>query len=284
MIIAKIQGGIGNQMFQYATGKHLAILNNTELKLDVSSFNEDSLGRKYELHNFNISKRLASREEIRRVINKTLLGSIFSFSKNSSIIKQRFLEYDTEVLKKQDKDIYFDGYWQSEKYFLQIRNHILKEFTLKAANDFNQKFEHILNKIKALDSVGVHVRRGDYVNSHFGQSNYRNIHSEGYYNKAFDLVSGKIKDAVFFMFSDDIEWCKNEYKEVKDLIFIESHQPHEDLILMSSCKHQITANSSFSWWAAWLNNYPQKIIVAPDKWFHNDWNTKDLMPASWTRI
>ncbi|MFA6922783.1 MAG: alpha-1,2-fucosyltransferase [Bacteroidales bacterium] len=280
MIIVKLQGGIGNQMFQYAIGKHIAILNNMELKLDISSFEKDSLNRKYELHNFNISESIASEKEIKKIINKRF----FAFSQNNTIIKQRFFEYDAEVLKKYNNNIYLDGFWQSEKYFFQIKNIIQKEFTLKYANDFNKNFEHILNKTETLNSVAVHVRRGDYVNSKFGQNNYRNIHSEGYYKKAFEIISKKTSAPVYFMFSDDIEWCKNEFKKIKDLIFIESHKPHEDLILMSLCKHQITANSSFSWWAAWLNNNPYKTIIATDKWFYNNWNTINLISENWTKI
>jgi len=271
MIIIKLIGGLGNQMFQYAAGRRAAHINKTELKLDISWFQnpEGAIKRDYLLNIFNIQESFANKEEI----NKLKGGN--------QGLWQRLCK---KFFKIKD-NVYLEGYWQSEKYFKDIENIIRKEFTFKAAPDnVNQK---MLDRITSCDSISIHIRRGDYVVD--GKTNrFHGVCDLDYYFKAVGLVAKQVKAPHFFVFSDDPTWVKQNLHLEFPCVYVDQNfgkKDYEDLRLMLSCQHNIIANSSFSWWAAWLNANPDKIIIAPKKWFAGkSIDTDDLVPASWIRL
>jgi hypothetical protein len=291
MIIVRLLGGLGNQMFQYAAGRNLALTNNTELKLDITGY-EKQTGitlRKYMLHVFNIQEKLASKSEINKLKKNSLIWKfvrkINPYFKNNSYIEEKCFHFDPNILDMSD-NIYLNGSWQSEKYFSDISDIIRREFTFK--NNLNKINNQILTTINGVNSVSLHIRRGDYVSNPVA-SQILGVLSLDYYNNALAFITKKVKDAQVFVFSDDIVWAKKNLKTTLPISFIDHHKenmvPHEDLMLMSCCKHHIIANSSFGWWGAWLSDNPQKIVVAPKRWFNNpNLNTKDLIPQDWITL
>ncbi len=280
MIIIKIIGGLGNQMFQYALGRALSIKNNVEFKMDLSGFESYKL-HDYSLKHFNITENIATFKEIKSIKNKKLLQL---FYRHSSQIIEKYFYYDSAILKVIDK-VYLDGYWQSEKYFNDISEVIRKDFTVKHQQAGRNK--EIAELIEDSNSVSLHIRRGDYVSNKITNT-VHGLCNLDYYNRAIIYIAEKFSNLHFFVFSDDPIWTK-KYISVKENITYVDHNKadknYEDLRLMSQCKHHIIANSSFSWWGAWLNQNPDKIVIAPRKWFNEDSiDTKDLIPESWIRL
>lgn len=289
MVIIKLQGGLGNQMFQYALGRSLAEKNKIDFKLDLSFYNKEknNLHRNYSLKYFNIIENIAEEDELKktkeyRQKNKLIYFFYRIFSKKNIVyVKENFFYFGKDILKIKN-NAYLDGYWQSEKYFKNIESIIKQEFTLK--NKLDSRLENLVEDIKNTNSVSIHIRRGDYITNQKTNSVHGTC-SLDYYQTAIEHINNKIKNPIFFIFSDDIEWVKNNLKTEFPTFFIEGNKDYEDLILMSYCKHNIIANSSFSWWGAWLDHNPNKIVIAPKKWFNvNNINTSDLLPNSWINL
>ncbi len=296
MIIVYLTGGLGNQMFQYALGRKLSIINKTELRLDTSWFDSGNFSttpREYELNIFNIKAELATGNDIRKLKEPytnpffrmlySRYNSILPYYKRN-IVEENQFDFDKNILKTGD-NTFFYGYWQSDKYFYDIRNELLNDFTLK--NDLSEKNAELAVIIDKCESVSIHVRRADYVSD----TRIHNVHgvcSESYYDNAIRYLSVILTRPVFFIFSDDIEWCKTHLKFDGKKYFISHNTGNTscfDMRLMSLCRHNIIANSSFSWWSAWLNTNPGKIIIAPQTWFRDpSKNTKDLIPDTWQRL
>jgi hypothetical protein len=269
MITVKFTGGLGNQMFQYALGRRLSLDRKTELSFDTSWY-EKSPDRAFTLYNFQIAgKPMTKFEKIKRL-----------FSAN---IKEKSLFFDKKILSANNNS-FLDGYWQSPKYFEDIEDILQKDFTLKKPQ--GKKYDEMLRKIMFGNSVSLHVRRGDYLAVKNTQI-YALCTSE-YYVGAVNHIREKTGDMQIFVFSDDTEWVKKNLKFNAPMFFVsEEHlADFQELMLMSACKHNITANSTFSWWGARLNKNPQKIITAPQKWFAfpNEGNEKDLVPENWIRL
>jgi len=285
MIIIKLNGGLGNQLFQYSLGRKLSIKNNDVFKLDLSDFTKDN-PRSYGLGKFNIIENFASDKDINKIKKSgvwKLVDKLKPYCKRS-VIKYKGYDFDPNILKLSG-NFYLDGYWQSEKYFQDIKNIIRKEVTLK--NPIENKYADLISQIKNTNSVSIHIRRGDYItNKKF--SKVYNLLDEKYYQKAVKFIAEKINDPFFFIFSDDINWVKQNLNIPYPKIFVSGENEiknYEELILMSLCKHNIIANSSFSWWGAWLNQNPSKIVISPDKWFNDKISdAKDLIPPEWIRI
>lgn len=293
MIIVKLIGGLGNQMFQYSCGRFLANKHNTELKLDISGFDEQTNGtpRKYELGLFNIKAGFATENYIefcKKTRKNKLPRVLRKILKQPKIIQgeytQCFYHYNEDVAKLPD-NVYLDGYWQSEKYFKPIENVIKQEFSLN--HDISEENKKFLALIKSCNAVSLHIRRGDYVKD----NNINNVHgtcSLDYYYNAINYIARKTQNPHFFLFSDDIEWVKNNIQINYPVTIIDCNNDscgYFDMMLMKDCKHNIIANSSFSWWGAWLNSNDNKIVIAPQKWFNNfDADTKDLIPNLWVRL
>lgn len=283
MIIINLKGGLGNQMFQYAFGRAFSVKNDVEMKLDVSGYPRQSL-RIYCLSAFNIKENIATDSEICE--HKYPLGII---SKGWRFFKQRILrefskDYQPELLDYRDR-YYFDGFFQSEKYFLSIREILLREFTL--IKDLSPEAKAVVAMIEeASMPVSLHIRRGDYASV----PTTRKIHDvcgPDYYQKAAETIANGFPEAKFFIFSDDIPWVKENISLPYPVVYVSAPNisDYEELHLMSLCTHHIIANSSFSWWGAWLDPNPDKIVIAPKKWTNivpDD--HPNIIPESWTRI
>jgi hypothetical protein len=252
MIIVRIIGGIGNQMFQYAYAKALE-KSGKKVKLDLSKIKYYKLHGGYQLHKYNINLQEAN--------------SISTFLSKIGIpktVKEKSLLFDKNI-KEIDKNAYVKGYFQTEKYFKEIRKTLLKEFTITKDNSESTK-SYVQQITNSQNSCSLHIRRGDYVSN----KKTNNIHgtcSLDYYKKAIATIKKKQKNIQFYIFSDDIVWTKKNLI-VKNAIYVDHKcSPHEDMYLMSLCKNNITANSSFSWWGAWLNKNQDKIVISPKQWF-----------------
>ncbi len=290
MVLTKLIGGLGNQLFQYAAGRNLSVKLQSELKIDHSFLESETKGeytkRHYELGMFNCIQTRASEEEIKAIshLQKTdllsKLKNIF-LPNGTTIFTEKEFTYTSQI-EKLSGDIYLNGYWQSEKYFAVIREILLKEFSLK--QPLCKEGEIFKNKILSDNqSVSIHFRRGDYVHLTSAGA-FHGTTELDYYHSAIAILKTKITTSSFYIFSDDIKWVKENFK-IDKATYVEGLKSHEDLELMKNCKHNITANSSFSWWAAWLNTNSEKIIIAPKQWFKDkNINTNDLIPSNWLRI
>lgn len=293
MVIVKLMGGLGNQLFQYAAGRRLAFVHETRLKLDASALDNGAYRtiRQYGMGPFNVQQALATEKDI-ATLTRHDSGLFRSFlykvaGKNvhppASYIKEAHYHFDPAILELPD-NVYLDGYWQSELYFSDIADVLRDELiVVEPPSGRNAELAH---EILSSQAVSLHVRRGDYVSDPV-TSQLHGTCDLGYYKRAVAYIEKYISNPVFFLFSDDPAWVRENLRLPYPMHVIDhngENRAHEDLRLMSMCRHHIIANSSFSWWGAWLNPSPEKIVVAPRKWFHNDIITTDLIPNGWVRI
>ena len=285
MIYVRIRGGLGNQLFQYSAARSLADRLNVNLGLDTREYNAGSpfeMGLKH----FNIRAEFNPKGLIKHRKNgfsKYILDIALGNHKN--VYKETNLSFNNLFHSLPNKT-YLKGYWQSEKYFENNQKNIFKD--LQIITPQSKKNIKILENISKTNSVSLHIRRGDYVTN----SAYNMKHgtcSLDYYKKSVDYLSKSLnKNFTIFAFSDDPEWVFKNLKLPMDIQFIEhnsSKKNYEDLRLMSQCNHNIIANSSFSWWGAWLNRSPKRTIISPKKWYV-DKNIKniDIIPNNWVKI
>ncbi|MDI6034176.1 alpha-1,2-fucosyltransferase [Flavobacterium sp. LB2P84] len=295
MIIIKLQGGLGNQMFQYAFASILAKKNKTSVLIDRNSFEvtEKRHGytpRNFELNVFNNSYGQATASDIITFDNLSIIDKLkkklgLHYPKRYEEIAFNF-QSETLSIKA---PIYLTGYFQSYKYFTGFENYIKKKFSFPVdkLDEMNKK---LLITIKNSNTISIHVRRGDYVSDTLTQQFHGNCSLE-YYLEAIALLSSKSKDFILIFFSDDSQWVKEQFQNLPySKIFIDQNKNEnswKDMFLMSSCNHNIIANSSFSWWAAWLNENPEKIVIAPKHWYvesEAEKHTMDLIPSAWIRL
>ncbi len=289
MIIVKLIGGLGNQLFQYAAARRISYLNRIPLKLDISEFIRYKL-HKYSLMHFNIIEEMATPAEIQAFKPQSFFPRLAfrylsSFNMLSrSYVMERHFHFDPALLKI-NHGVYLDGYWQSEKYFLDIEEVIRKELSVKTPPDAGN--EQMMERIRNEAAVSLHIRRADYVTNNHTLA----VHgccSLDYYHHAVTLMAEKVESPHFFIFSDDPAWAKSNLQLPFQVTFVTHNGPdknYEDLRLMSLCRHNILANSTFSWWGAWLNAHPDKMVIAPKKWFNTEAiNPKDLLPEDWIKI
>jgi hypothetical protein len=290
MIIVRLIGGLGNQMFQYALGRHLAIKNNCTLKLDISGFKKYPL-RRYELDHFNIIGEIASPKDIENVSFpldrlSLLLNHFFKMKgvnkKTYFYVREKKIDFIPEILSLKDY-VYLAGYWQSYKYFSDISDIIKKDFSQK--NKPEKPINSLLNVIENCESVSLHIRRGDYVSNKRTNEIHGFIGLE-YYKKAIEIIQNNVSDPHFFVFSDDIVWAKMNINCSERITFMDGNlSNHEDFRLMTACKHHIIANSSFSWWTAWLTSDKNSIVIAPKNWFSGiAYKKEDRIPEEWLII
>lgn len=279
-------------MFQYALGKSLAIKNNTDLYLDLSWYESSgsSTQRKFGLDIFNTDFKIANAKLIsdtKPLAFKFLNTLLVRLKLGSVQARNYFVEGKigfNSSFKKIGKVCYINGYWQSYKYFQEYRDLVESDFTLtkKCLSQLNTSYlERIINN----NSVSIHVRRSDYTLNHS-----KSVHgtlSSDYYIDAIRIMQEKINSPCFFVFSDDIDWAKETFKDIDRCSVIRAQYDYLDLYLMSHCKNNIIANSSFSWWGSWLNSNPKKIVIAPYQWFSSEAmnkQTNDLIPETWLRL
>lgn len=282
-------------MFQYAVGRALALRAGAKLKLDTGYFGKyfvNATIRNYNLHVFNIVESFATENEIAEFKGnndffskvKRKLGWKVIPPRAESLIREKQFHFDAEILSLRD-NVYLHGYWQSEKYFIDAEDIIRQDFTFKIPpSEANQ---HIIDNIKKVNSVSIHIRRGDYI-THKRHSKVFSHCSLDYYSRGAKLVADRQPNPHYFVFSDDIGWAKENLKLKYPTTFVdindEAHS-YEDMRLMSLCNHNIIANSSFSWWGAWLNVNPKKVVIAPQNWCSDyKFNTQDRIPENWIKI
>lgn len=297
MIIAKLTGGLGNQMFQYAAARRLACLHNAALKLDISFLDKglnSTTPRTFLLNHLAVTASIATPHEVAEITGegKSALQSVLSrvctvmgmSQQCNGVFNERSFNFDPDVLALPD-NTYLAGYWQSEKYFQDIENIIRSEFV--SENNLESRNLETADLIKTTNSVALHVRRGDYV----ADAHVHKVHgvcSIDYYHRSVKKIADTVGKIHLFVFSDDPKWASENLVFPFPVMVINQNShatPYLDLQLMSLCKHHIVANSSFSWWGAWLANGSDKLVIAPDRWFNDpDFNTRDLIPSGWQRL
>lgn len=291
MIISKISHGLGNQLFQYAIARSLSIERNTALYLDSRYYNHTYASdtfRSFKLKHFNINYKLLDNSPALIYLSKsTKLFPGRSLTPFFKLIRDKEHGFDRNVSTEKSLIIYLSGFWQTEKYFSEIKEVLQEELTLKSgtSEQFESYKKQILNEPFP---VSLHIRRGDYVNNTQFSNQFGFIGLD-YYRRAIGMFREKTPGCKFFVFSDDLEWVKSNLDTGPEFIYVENTGENadlEDLMLMRTCSHHIIANSSFSWWGAWLNPKNDKIVVAPAKWYNNmpDLSTNELIPENWIKL
>lgn len=291
MIIVQLLGGLGNQLFQYAAARRLAEAKGTELKLDLSAFESYKL-REYKLDRFNIAASIATTEEISRFTRPTLRARLIKrlekkllpYYLQSDLIEKRRYHFDPNFLRSR-KTVYLKGYFQSPRYFLEIESLIRQEFCVKDVPDnLNKELGALIGNVNA---VSLHVRRGDYATNPVARS-YHGLLTISYYHSAIKIIAEKVVQPHFFVFSDDVAWVRDHLEIPSPVTFVEHNDAahdYEDLRLMALCKHHIIANSSFSWWGAWLSSNSAKMVFAPARWvLDSSIDASELLPSNWYRV
>ncbi len=297
IVVVRLIGGLGNQMFQYAAGRALALRCGAALKLDTSGFARPGTDtpRHYELDAFPISASIATAEDLacfglpqrplprwRRALRR-LLPEMAKAS-GCGVYRERSFGFDPG-LGHLRPPLYLDGYWQSEKYFADCADVLRREFTPQAP--LEPANAALAARIDQVNAVSLHVRRGDYV-SDPKTSRYHGTCSIDYFCRAVDYVAARVADPHLFVFSDDREWATANLRLPIPTTVVDVNPPdrgYRDMQLMARCRHHVLANSSFSWWGAWLDPSPDKIVVAPHRWFAvADAESEDRLPQAWVRV
>lgn len=278
MLVCKLQGGLGNQFFEYATGYALAKSRNCKMLLDISSFNVNKL-RKFELGDYSITSSTISEcmsaflEKKMSLYNKLHIGEKYRTG----------IEKVSHVYQDLSNARYLSGYYQHLDYFNNVRDELLREFTYDkdVLSDEERRFinewtEYINNN----ESVMIHVRRTDYLK----HKDVYNILDESYYEASMRYIEEIIDNPVYIVFSDDIEWCKNQdiFNKRENIKIVDSNEfnnPSIDMELMRVCKYFIIANSTYSWWGAYLSEKSRKVLIAPKNWFVSDTRNKNIQDA-----
>ncbi len=287
MNIVRISAGLGNQMFQYALYASMREVN-PDIAIDITEFKYRKHHQGYELQKiFNVNPTIATEKQIAQLSDssKSLWASmrrkIFGVKKcDGIVIKECGFNYIPNL--QQSKDCYFEGYWQSYKYFENIDEIVRSQF--KFLEPLAGKNVSCAAEIQSVESVSIHIRRGDYTKSRRWQ-NIGSICNTDYYNWAIASMESSVENTRYYVFSDDIEWVRRNLN-IPNATYVDwnsGEDSYNDMRLMSLCKHNIIANSSFSWWGAYLNSNEDKVVIAPSKWYR-DTPTPDILPPSWITI
>lgn len=289
VIMTKLIGGLGNQMFQYAIARRLALERAYRLKIDLTALRNDPL-RQFGLGDLRITGDVATEEEVSDFLHYCRRGkeadrTRLAFRPPAVEITEPHFHFAPACLLPQGS-VYLAGYWQSEKYFSSVAGCLREDLQVRtAAAGRNQE---MLDQINDCESVSVHFRRGDYA-SNPEANRVHGLLDLAYYYRAVEEVSLRLGRGIqLFIFSDDPQWVRENFRPALPATLVDwnaASNCHEDLRLMYHCKHQIVANSSFSWWGGWLNKNPDKIVVAPQRWFASPgYDSSDLIPTSWLRL
>ncbi|WP_337796381.1 alpha-1,2-fucosyltransferase [Agrobacterium rubi] len=287
MIITRIVGGLGNQMFQYAAGRALSLASGQPLKLDLTEMQRYKL-RPLQLDQFNIQGDVAGDQDLPVKQRKSLFGRMVTSFKNRNRIPQVIEKkpgFDRDILDIRGP-VHLSGYWQSEKYFDAYADMIRKDFSLR--EPFSAQRQKTLDLMQEAEfPISVHVRRGDYVTNPTANAIHGTCEPE-WYADAMQKMAARFGSPSFVVFSDDPDWARQNLKPVGPMVFVEPQtdgRDGEDIHLMAACHSHIIANSTFSWWGAWLNPRADKHVVAPAQWFRSEvHNNRDLVPDEWARI
>lgn len=273
MIVINLIGGLGNQMFQYAAAKAMALETGKKLKINTTHF------KKYTLHDYGLD--CFSIKDSPFSFYDKIVGRLKKYFLTVVYYSETEFQFNSSLFHIKANSIYLNGYFQSEKYFLKYRPQLLEAFQI--IKPLKSITTATLEEMKNQNSVSLHIRRGDYL-----LHEVHNTDKSEYYHEAVKLILSKIDNPIFYLFSDDMDWVKTNFKINGVMVYIDFNNAetnYEDMKLMSACKHNIIANSSFSWWSAWLNENPEKIVIAPKKWFNTDeHNFQDVIPESWIKL
>jgi hypothetical protein len=298
MIVAQLLGGLGNQMFEYACGRHLALLNQAELKLDVAllknrtPFNPDFVYRDFDLDMFDIQAGIATEDDIplypldRRIndIPYRLLHLLrvkrrgFDYVLEWPFNTYNRMVYRPDIMRRRG-NVYLAGYWASPKYFQEIREVLLADFSFR--DPISSHCLPLLQEIRSSEAVCINIRRKEFVtNQTLG------THGPDYIARAAIRLKPFTNHPVFYVFSDDLPWCRANIRLDGEVKFIgeEYYGPRfrDYLELMIACRHFIITNSTFAWWAAWLGGHPEKSVIIPERCFLR-LNAKDYIPPEWLK-
>lgn len=290
MVTIRIKGGLGNQLFQYATAYALAKRLNQKLVLDISFFPQQTL-RGFKLGQMNVScadiddvqsciVNLYKNKYLNKILRKVNIrvlpcggGKKYLLETRSNIVPEFF--------SISHANIYMDGYYQTEEYFGDYKKELIEQFTPNYPSE--QEYENVLSKVAMYESVAVHVRRGDFLRAQNDLSPNHYLLGERYYYNALKYVNEHLENPKFFWFSDDIDWVKQNFGEKENFCFVSMHTKHADIdemMLMKNCKHIIAANSTFSWWASWLNTNERTLHICPARRYGN----LHMIPGNWIKI
>lgn len=291
-IVLQQKSGLGNQLFQYAAGLYFARKYAAQLEI-IREAEERAVSfghpRPFLLSKFSITVPVRERNQWDRLVCSTAsykrpLAVSARLVSGTHIYKPHF-ETDwlfVAELPVKSGTIYLDGYFQAHQYAASIEKQLRSELTLREAP--TGKNLETIEKIRACKfPVSLHVRRGDYTKIYGGRDALPVL----YYQNAIEAMQRYVSDPTFFVFSDDIAFCRKNLPAGPRYVFVDHNsqtEAHEDLRLMSACRNHIMANSSFSWWGAWLNPNPDKIVLAPNRWLDPAVPHPDLLPPSWERI
>lgn len=293
MIISRIFQGLGNQFFQYAFGRAMALRNNTVLRLDTSFFEDAEVTqfgytykRNFELARYNVDLSEASLLQVSRFKDKvppTYLNRLLYRLQphlRPKIIREDLSVFDPELCNARG-NLYLDGYFTSEMFFAEYADVIRKEFQLK--NEMNQLNREWAAKMRECNSVCISYRRTNFVNNPLHEVCFMDYYLNGL-KKAQELIG---EDIEVFIWSDDNEWTKENFKPPHKCHYMTHNYPdfHEDLRLMTHCKHHVIPNSTFSWWAAWLGEWEGQVVVAPERWLNSEEIAyHHVIPNRWHKI
>lgn len=288
MKIVNIIGGLGNQMFQYAFAVALKKrFPQEDVKIDVHLLESYGLHNGYELRRlFDLSLPEAERKDVKGMV-MWLPYKYYRIWRRLNLDRRRFNDpylYSTKVMEREG-NVYYDGIWQDARYFEDVCEDVKREFCFRSELIDAETEAMCQRMMSELGAVSIHVRRGDYLL----HANYRGLCGEDYYRRAMDYVKGKVENPRFYIFSNDMEWCREHLVQFAGdcpCEFIDRNHgidSFKDLALMSCCSTNIIANSSFSWWGAYLNRHNRPLIVAPAKWTNAE-NSYERVMEEWIKI
>ena len=292
MIITRLKGGMGNQMFQYAMALNVAKQLNTSVKIDLCALLDRSRGddfvyRNYDLSIFNLEPQFVNSQRLVKSLSKLKSAGITKLlrtqvNKNRIHLKEKHFHYQAEFIEQATDNTIFEGWFQSYRYFEKIEPLIREAFTFKTpVLNSSQK---LLAEIKSSNAICLNVRRTDFL-----KVDNLNTTNKRYFLEAAKQMALTVENPIFFIFSDDVKWCQENIRLDFPIKVVDHEHKGEKfgnyMQLMIACKHFIIPNSSFAWWAVWLNQYDGKIVIAPKKWFNNEKiDTSDLIPNTWLRV
>jgi hypothetical protein len=290
-VIVRIEGGLGNQLFQYAAARSLADRLGCGLLLDIRGIAENG-DRPYQLDLYSIRAEVADGKlleslpawrssRISRL--RQSLSSLLPSMVQSPVFWPRSFAYDNR-LERLKHPVYMVGYWQTERYFAWNRGRILDDLTLRAGLTTDAGW---LEKIKGSNSVCLHVRRGDYVNNPLAAKQHGTC-NVAYYRRAVEMLVRQCPEIEVFIFSDEPQWAADNIRLSVPTHVVDTNSSEcgfLDIELMRQCRHHVLANSSFSWWGAWLCANAEQLVYAPNRWFATpDIDTRDIIPTHWHKL
>lgn len=292
MVIIRLKGGMGNQMFQYAFGRRIAKQLNTELRIDLSLLldrarGEDHVYRDYDLTIFKVPHRFLVSPTALRLLYKTKSSKICKFTRQylasgKNYVKEPHFGVVEDLLTQPTDNTIYEGWWQSERYFSDIADEIRQVFSF--VHPLLPRSETLMKDIQQSNAICLNVRRTDFL-----KVDNLNTTNKDYFLRGAKTIAEKVAEPHFFIFSDDVEWCRaNLHLDYPTTVVGHEHKGEKFgnyMRLMMACQHFIIPNSSFAWWAVWLNTNKEKMVIAPKNWFNDSaYDTSDLVPDAWMRM